>query len=1426
MGAGKRIIIFIMLLMLTGSAYIGAAQMSKNQIRQLRKACIAVFNIKNKETRNDRWRHLMRKEDKKITTEFILSFADDAVKVRKFDWLQICRSLANSKWRAAAIGGVELKVYQYHILMGNYGSAKLALQAAVRLFGKWDVPLGEGMAYLKQMEYYLDDRSSAQAMKKCEKALKLFERKKITIGLGHAYLGKGKIYIYRRDYLKADKMLDQALHYFNKAQEIPGSANAYLYKGIVYLKTGQHAKSGKAFAKALKLFKKKGTPLDFCHVYMKRGELYTEIGQYTEAADSFDRALAFIEKENIPICQGHIYLKKGVNYYYAGDFSKAITMYEKAKPYFKDVRLPLGLCNIYINRWGIHYPPDDTKFEKYLHVRDLMKRKVNHKKLSGHRNRYKSKGDTFFRTGEIPKAMKMYKKALNAANKKRNLSSQGNAYIGIGNCYYKMNDHIKAFQVYNKALALFQKIESPIGKGNVFWRKGDVYLAIGKPLTALDTYNKALTLFEETGDPIAQGNIYLKIGNIYHDTGDNLRALEFYNKAFTLLKKSGNNIALGEIYRRTGIIYSYGKSNRETLNLFRVAGSSLESVKSKLKFGKEYIKKWQRLPGSVPPPQAIKAYKKALSFFEAAERSLKHGYEYIQDSKKYRKEDDNPGSLEWVNKAEPLILKAKLLINKGIKHMSKGNMYRDNQDKNRILEMYKSALPFFEQAAKPAKLGAQLMKKAVRIADGKSRAGSMFHQAEKIFKKERAHLYLAFLEKDKGDLDANTKFYSEAVNNYNWALSYFEKEGLLLEQGKVFNRMGDSYLYRKDPSSFIAPFENYYAGRNKVKTRYKRESEASRRYRKKNRTKEQKIRLDNAFNYYNKAIALLRKAGNVEPLAHALYGKAKVYWEWNNIDNAINHFEQSIAILEKVRIKTSAPDMKRTFMEKVYAQYQETVLLIMRTTFPHYIKNNRKDYTNIAFKLAESVKARVFLDRMVEKFFMLHKGIPPDMKEKRDNLIAKLSMLSKEMHKKGDEKIRDLYRETERQFENLLLKIRLDNPIYSSVKYPEPVTVKNLQKDLKNDETLLLFFLSPNYPYVFTISRENFKVIHLSIDGSVINKMVKDYLSALKENRSKTLRKLAKKFYLKLIEPVEDVIKDNKTLIIIPGENLAMIPFETFIIDKEEFRRPIYLLDKYRIKYLQNASLLPILRKYYRRDNSRNHFIGFGDAVYDYQNFKKGTPEGGTPNRSNDNKSKLSLSFRSLYDRAGGLLNRLPRSGEEVQTIAQLFENKSLKGTVYSRAEASEEKAKAIDMKEYDYIHFACHGLLNDEFQSLVLSQLPGEQSTEDGYFTLNEIMNCNWNAKLVVLSACRTGSGKMTKGEGVTGLTRAVMYAGTPAVIASLWDVEDNATKALMIIFYRNLLDKQMDKVEALRQAKLELLRHQKYASPLFWSAFVMYGE
>jgi CHAT domain-containing protein len=128
------------------------------------------------------------------------------------------------------------------------------------------------------------------------------------------------------------------------------------------------------------------------------------------------------------------------------------------------------------------------------------------------------------------------------------------------------------------------------------------------------------------------------------------------------------------------------------------------------------------------------------------------------------------------------------------------------------------------------------------------------------------------------------------------------------------------------------------------------------------------------------------------------------------------------------------------------------------------------------------------------------------------------------------------------------------------------------------------------------------------------------------------------------------------------------------------------------------------------------------------------------------------------------------------------------------------------------------------DLSSLVLTQHsnPGE----DGFLRATEIFNLDMNADLVVLSACQTGLGKLVRGEGMVGLTRAFMYAGTPAVMVSLWSVSDISTATLMGEFYKNLVIKNLDKTNALRKAKLTMLKNEKFANPYYWAPFVIVGD
>jgi CHAT domain-containing protein len=99
-------------------------------------------------------------------------------------------------------------------------------------------------------------------------------------------------------------------------------------------------------------------------------------------------------------------------------------------------------------------------------------------------------------------------------------------------------------------------------------------------------------------------------------------------------------------------------------------------------------------------------------------------------------------------------------------------------------------------------------------------------------------------------------------------------------------------------------------------------------------------------------------------------------------------------------------------------------------------------------------------------------------------------------------------------------------------------------------------------------------------------------------------------------------------------------------------------------------------------------------------------------------------------------------------------------------------------------------------------------------------------SAELVVLSACQTGLGTEIKGEGLVGLTRGFMYAGSPRVVVSLWSVNDQGTAELMSIFYHKMLKEGKPAAAALREAQLQMLKEKKWKLPYYWAAFVLQGE
>ncbi|MBF0204753.1 MAG: CHAT domain-containing protein, partial [Desulfamplus sp.] len=265
------------------------------------------------------------------------------------------------------------------------------------------------------------------------------------------------------------------------------------------------------------------------------------------------------------------------------------------------------------------------------------------------------------------------------------------------------------------------------------------------------------------------------------------------------------------------------------------------------------------------------------------------------------------------------------------------------------------------------------------------------------------------------------------------------------------------------------------------------------------------------------------------------------------------------------------------------------------------------------------------------------------------------------------------------------------------------------------------------------------------------------------------------------------------TLYIVPTESLYSLPFEALnnkpSQSANENTNPKtgetaqhYLIEDYPIAYLSSASLLKILRDSQARKKQAptNQLLAFANPVYSTTQIDENSIEG--------------LKIKGYRSAAGGTFAPLPETADEVKEIQKAVDTGGKKSLLQLQQDASRtsvfnlNNSKSLD--DYRYVVFSCHGILPGEVSrlmqpALVLSD-PDPQSKENGYLTMADVFGLSFNADLISLSACNTAQGQKLGGEGVMGLTRAFMYAGTPAIAVTLWSVESMSIKELNTGFFQ----------------------------------------
>ena len=621
------------------------------------------------------------------------------------------------------------------------------------------------------------------------------------------------------------------------------------------------------------------------------------------------------------------------------------------------------------------------------------------------------------------------------------------------------------------------------------------------------------------------------------------------------------------------------------------------------------------------------------------------------------------------------------------------------------------------------------------------------------------------------------------------------------------------------------------------------------------------------------SLAVSLETGAPEILWKAQRGLGEVEARLEAYSEAISHYDQAIDTIESMRAGLAGKETKTTFMEKKLFVYDEFIDLLQTV----HKKDPSKGYDKKALEIFERKQGRTFLEEMGRSAASNFSGLPDDVRAKEAGLADEEAKALSALAHERSRPVPSGRRELIQNFDDRLRRIKTDQetlraeiktryPDYYTLKYPRPATLSELQQTvLRPGELMLVYGVMKESTCLWVIGREQFEFFTIStgekgIDDEVtefrstilkVLKTIRDHpdepIEAIARRSIGEIERSGRKLYDLLIpEGARETLSKAGTLYIIPTGALYSLPFEALVApeppDKEG---PHYLVQDHSIAYLSSASLLKTLREAAARKTAKAPypFLAFANPVY--SKAKRNAPSkpqspfssaAGNAPAAGEADSVSALRTRAYLEIMGGVFLELPETEDEAREITTILDAPDQSLPLQLREAASRSNIFRLNderkLSDYRFVLFACHGIAPDRVDPLVQPALvlsvPDPKTGREEFLTMADVFGLKLNADLVALSACNTGRGKVEKGEGVMGLTRAFMYAGTPAISVTLWSVESGSAKTLSTDLFRNIKEGK-GRAEALRSIKLSMLRGGKghlYRHPFFWAPLVLFGD
>lgn len=570
--------------------------------------------------------------------------------------------------------------------------------------------------------------------------------------------------------------------------------------------------------------------------------------------------------------------------------------------------------------------------------------------------------------------------------------------------------------------------------------------------------------------------------------------------------------------------------------------------------------------------------------------------------------------------------------------------------------------------------------------------------------------------------------------------------------------------------------------------------------------------------FVNRALAL-KEIGNVYQNQNDQF-TANIFY-----DKALKTTSANIKFLHDLRISFLDEESKISLSE----QYSKVYLDGIKIADQLYTNTKLPLYFEQMLEFSEAGKSATFLASLNDIKAKNFGGIPDSLVQKEKDLTMRLASLKQLRFNTENQNSPDssLLAELDKSIFNvqnahdeLIFLFERDYEDFYNFKYKNStITSADIIRKLKSNQALIEYIidepkdaLDTGYVYalVFTSKDYHYSKVAVTYEylnhlQTIIDELSNNHIADTNYKDFKKYTSSAYYLYQTLIQPLA-LDKRITDLIIIPDGSISYIPFDALLCKPNmetviDYRRLNYLVYDYSASYSYSAKLH---FEYFKSERKHNKSI----LAYapDYSEIEVDLNKAAYRNRQ--------------VNRT--ILRPLPGAKDEVLGLAKMQKCKAFIGQ-----EASERSFKDLAVN-YDILHLAMHTIINDSipmFSKLVFST-PSD-TIEDGYLNTQEIYNLKLDARLAVLSACNTGTGKLRSGEGVMSLSRAFLYAGCPSIVMTLWEVEDKVSANLMLNFYKYLF-KGYSKAEALRKAKMD---HIKTADPLkahpyFWQGYILVGD